>query len=126
MDFKKDVPERYRCAYDKESDCFHILDTWDPQVQNIADLTLDIPKTSSALKIISSAEVNSLVGLLIKMGWMDKYKIIKAEPPHSTIKNKKRKFYPSKSQQLDEDKIVEKLIERIVNMGGVKRNLGGK
>jgi len=115
MDMKKEVPERYRCAYDKESDCFQILDTWDPQLQNIADLQAEVPKSSTALKLVSAAEVNALVGLLIKMGWMEKYKIIKEEPPHSTINNKKKKFY--QAQKINEDRIVQEVLKRL---GGTK------
>jgi len=45
MDWEKIIPERYRVKYD--NGIWFILDTWHPQVKNIADLDQDIIKVAA-------------------------------------------------------------------------------
>ena len=70
MDWKETVPERYRVGYDKG--IFRILDCWHDTVRNINDFNLEIPDDSPALTIITTEEVNALIGKLTEMGWLDK------------------------------------------------------
>ena len=73
--WKETVEGRYAIKYDKDKGCFFILDCWNEQVKNLP-LDAEIPEDSSAVKTLSSMEVNALVGELIKLGWLDKMKIV--------------------------------------------------
>ena len=122
MDFKEMVPERYRVKYDPAKDCFYVLDTWDPQIKNIADLTQDIPENSPAMKIITGTEMNAIVAVLKKMGRLEE-KIIKPNNNHSTINkdvpirfpypNNKKKFKPRFRE--DEDVRIERIVRKVLN-----------
>ncbi len=107
MDFKEIVPERYRVKYDNAKDCFYILDTWHPQIKNMADLTQDIPDDSPAMKIVTGSEVSAVIGLLTKMGRFDK-NIIK----HNTNNNIIKKGIYSKRRTFNRD--AEEEIKRII------------
>jgi hypothetical protein len=75
MDFNEIIPERYRTSYDNETGAFRILDTWHDSIKNIPDITTAIiDDASPALKTLSTEQVNSLIGILIKLGWLDKIK----------------------------------------------------
>lgn len=87
MNYKELIPERFRAKYDRVSDRWLILDTWHEQIQNIADLTQDIPDNHPAVKIISGGEVNALIGELRKMNKFVPSEIIK-EPKTNDIINK--------------------------------------
>jgi len=77
MNYKELIPERYRARYDRISDRWLILDTWHEQIQNIADLTLDVPDNHPAIKIVSGGEVNALIGELKKINKFGPQEIIK-------------------------------------------------
>jgi hypothetical protein len=82
MDFNEIIPERYRTSYDNETGAFRILDTWHDSIKNIPDITTAvIDDASPALKTLSTEQVNSLIGILIKLGWLDKIKTQKITPP---------------------------------------------
>ena len=87
MDWEKIIPERYRVKYD--NGIWFILDTWHPQVKNIADLDQDISVDSPAIKKISELEINAIVGEMIKMGWLDKFKHSDEQMEISNITKKK-------------------------------------
>lgn len=70
MDYKETVPERFRVTYDKG--VFRILDCWHDTIRNINDFNVEIPDNSPALTIITTEEVNALIGRLSEMGWLDK------------------------------------------------------
>ena len=87
-DFEKTIPERFRAKYDSDGDYWAVLDTWHPQVKNIADLEQDIPLDSPAIKKIANSEMNAVIGEMIKMGWMEKFgQRINAEVIEKPIKN---------------------------------------
>ena len=67
MNYKELIKERFRARYDRVSDRWLILDTWHEQIQNISDLTQDVPDNHPAVKIVSGGEVNALIGELKKM-----------------------------------------------------------
>jgi len=71
MDWKEQIPERYRVTYD--NGIFRILDCWHETITNINDLTIDIPDSSPAMTIISTEQVSALMGKLDGMGWLEKY-----------------------------------------------------
>jgi len=71
MDWKEQIPERYRVTYD--NGVFRILDCWHETITNINDLTIDIPDSSPAMTIISTEQVSALMGKLDVMGWLEKY-----------------------------------------------------
>lgn len=71
MNYKELIPERWRSRYDRNSDRWLILDTWHEQIQNVADLTQDIPDNHPAVKIVSGGELNSIFGELRKMNKLD-------------------------------------------------------
>jgi hypothetical protein len=71
-DYKVSIPERYRVTYSKVDGSFHILDTWHDDVKNI-DIDAEIPLDSLALKVISSLEINALLGKLKEMDWLSKF-----------------------------------------------------
>ena len=73
MSLKKETPERYKVAQDESSGGFQILDCWHPSVENLKDFDVDIPPDSPALKSLNLMEVNSLLGYLDKIGWLDKF-----------------------------------------------------
>ena len=87
MDWERIIPERYRVKYD--NGIWFILDTWHPQVKNIADLDQDISVDSPAIKKISELEINAIVGEMIKMGWLDKFKHSDEQMEISNITKKK-------------------------------------
>ena len=72
-DWKEEVKERYRIFYDKETGAFHICDLWHESVKNLP-LDAVIPEDSPAIKILSSLEINALLGELDKLGWLSQYK----------------------------------------------------
>jgi hypothetical protein len=74
MDWEHMVPERYRITFEQSTSSFHILDTWHESIKNIPNLEQEIPPESPALKIINLQEINGLLGLLDKMGWIEKFK----------------------------------------------------
>lgn len=129
MDFKEMIPERYRVKYDTAKDCFYVLDTWDPQIKNIADLTHDIPENSPALKIITGTEMNAIIMILKKMGRLED-KIIKPNNNHSTINKDmpirfpypKKKFKPRFRE--DEDARIERVVLRILKKLDRRENDG--
>jgi len=73
MDWEKIIPERYRISYDRATGSFRILDTWHESIKNLPDLDGEIPDNSLAVKILNTLEVNTLIGELGKMGWLDKF-----------------------------------------------------
>jgi len=87
MNYKDLVPERFRARYDRLSDRWLILDTWHEQIQNIADLTQDLPDTHPAIKIISGGEVNALIGELKKINKFGAQEIIKETSKSVIIDN---------------------------------------
>ena len=109
MNFKELVPERWRARYDRISDRWLILDTWHEQVQNMADLTQDIPDNHPAVKIISGGEVNALIGELKKMNKFKVSEIIKETKKDDII----NKVYMSNYEMVETlEKIVENLRSR--------------
>ena len=72
MDFTTIIPERFRVAYDQNSGVWRILDTWHPQIANIADFAEEIPDNSPAIKIISDLEMNAILAKIDEMGWLEK------------------------------------------------------
>jgi hypothetical protein len=73
MNLEELVPERFRVFYNQSSNSFKILDTWHPSIKNLnLETNPDIPDDSPAVKTITAEEVNSIVGELIKLGWLDK------------------------------------------------------
>lgn len=79
-DWKAMGISRYRVWYDKQKKFFVVLDTWDESIKNIPENKIDdrdaIPDNSPAVKILSTEEVNSLLGTLKELGWLEKYAII--------------------------------------------------
>ena len=70
-DYTQEIPERFRIHYDSSSGVFRILDLWAEDIKNLPpDAT--IPDNSPAMKILSSTEVNALLGKLKQMGWLEK------------------------------------------------------
>ena len=122
MDWEQAVPERYRARYDSKGDRWLVLDTWHPQIKNVSDLTQDIPDDSPAIKIVSGAEINEIVGKMIKMGWMKN--IIKSQGKSNIInkgsydkKQFERDKYPTgREQQLIKD------MERISSLVAEQKN----
>lgn len=120
MDFEKTVPERYRATYDSKGDRWLILDLWNPQIKNMADLTQDIPENSPALKVIAGTEMNAVIGTMIKMGWFEK-NIIKHNTNNNIIKEgsytKKKKFfpYPKKYYNRSREEEIERIVNRILD-----------
>lgn len=84
MDFKEIVPERFKARHDKKTDCFYVLDTWHPQVMNLPNLEEDIPEESPAMKVLSGAEINSIIAEMKRIGYLDK--IIKVNSGQDIIK----------------------------------------
>ena len=72
-DWTQEVRERYRINYDKEGGVFRLLDLWDPTVKSLP-LEATIPNDSTAIKTLSSSEVNALLGKLNELGWLDQFK----------------------------------------------------
>ena len=72
-DWKEEGGGRYRISYNKEQTNFRILDLWEESVRNLP-LEADIPDNSPAVKILSTLEVNALLGSLDQMGWLEKYR----------------------------------------------------
>jgi len=73
MNLEESVPGRYVINYSKEGGIFRILDSWHSTIKNLKlEENPNIPDDSPAIKIISTEEVNALVGELIKLGWLDK------------------------------------------------------
>ena len=71
MDYKEEVPERYRISFNRLQGAFYILDLWNETVRNLPPDS-DVPTDSPAMKVITSLEVNALLGELKKMGWLEK------------------------------------------------------
>ena len=72
-DWKNEIGDRFRVSYDKITNTFRILDLWDESVRNLP-LDSEVPDNSPAIKIISILELNSLLSMLDKMGWLEKFK----------------------------------------------------
>ena len=72
-DWEQEVKERFRVLYEKETGSFRICDLWDPTVKSLP-LDATIPNDSPAIKTLSSAEVNALLGKLNELGWLDQFK----------------------------------------------------
>lgn len=110
MDLKEIVPGRFTVYYQRELNSFKILDTWHESIRNL-NLEEDpvIPDNSPAIKIVSSEEVNALVGELIKIGWLDKL-------ISSNIANQSevKKVSPAKQSC---DLIIEKIAEITLDDG---------
>lgn len=70
-DWREDVKERFRVSYSSETGVFRILDLWHDSVVSLP-LEATIPDDSPAMKVISTLEVNALLGKLKQMGWLDK------------------------------------------------------
>ena len=83
MDYKEEVPERYRISFNRLQGAFYILDLWHESVHNLPPDS-DIPTDSPAMKIITSLEVNALLGELKKMGWLDKL-FVNSEAPSASL-----------------------------------------
>jgi len=114
MDYEKTIPERYRATYDSKKDVWLVLDSWHPQIKNMADLSDEIPDDSPALKIIPGSEMNAIMGAMIKMGWIEKFhgrKVIKDNPKSNIIKYKSKSHF--KKSQYNIEKIVREVIHRI-------------
>jgi hypothetical protein len=62
---------QYRITYDQAAGVFRILNTWHDSVKNLP-IDTEIPDNSPAMKILSSLEVNALLGILNSMGWIKK------------------------------------------------------
>jgi hypothetical protein len=70
-DYTKEVPERFRINFNRMQGAFYILDMWHETVRSLPGDAV-IPDNSPAMKIVSSLEVNALLGTLKEMGWLDK------------------------------------------------------
>jgi hypothetical protein len=70
-DYKEEVPERYKISFNRMQGAFYIMDMWHDSVRNLP-VDADVPDNSPAMKVITSLEVNALLGELKKMGWLDK------------------------------------------------------
>jgi hypothetical protein len=103
MNLEEMVPERFRVVYIKDTNSFKILDTWHATIKN---LNLEdnpvLPDDSPAVKTLSSEEVNSLVGELIKIGWLDR--MIASKTQVETPQ-------PVRSEKSSKELIVEKIAE---------------
>ena len=82
LDWQAIVPERFRINYEQKTGIWRVLDTWHPQIMQIADLATEIPDSSPAIKVFSDLEINALIAKLDEMGWLDKIvqkKLIKTQ-----------------------------------------------
>ena len=70
-DWKEEANAQFKISYDKISGSFRILNLYHDDVKNLP-IDADIPDNTLALKVLSGLEVNSLLGKLKEMGWLDK------------------------------------------------------
>lgn len=103
MDFKEMIPGRYRVTYDAKTGAFWILDCWHETIKNISDISdAVISQDSPALTILSTEQTNSLIGELIRLGWLDKLK--------SNDNTQQTTVIPEKAKSIEEIAIV-KIVE---------------
>jgi hypothetical protein len=70
-DWTEESPTQFKVKYNQEDGSFKIIDLWHETIRNLP-VDAEIPDDSPALKTLSSMEVNSLLGKLNEMGWIDK------------------------------------------------------
>lgn len=76
--FEELVPGRYVVYYEKNGGVFKILDTWHESIKNLKlDDNPDLPENSPAIKVLSTEEVNSVIGKAVELGWLDKLSAIR-------------------------------------------------
>lgn len=85
---RETVPEQYRAVYDDKTGSIWILDCWHKSIENLSPenfnaTTLD--PNSPAVTILNRSQVNALIEVTIKQGWLDKIINSKLQNPEVPI-----------------------------------------